>query len=83
MKIYLLRPNPDNDAAWKPWYDKAFGFVVRAESEEQARLFASEKGGEENEFGKPSPWLDPRQSTCEEVTADGEAGLIIHDIARA
>lgn len=36
MKLWLLRPVvglDENDNPWWPWYDKAFGFVVRAETE--------------------------------------------------
>lgn len=36
MKIWLLRPIDGCDE-WNPWYDKAFGFVVRAAREQEAR----------------------------------------------
>lgn len=36
MKIWLLRPIDGCDE-WNPWYDKAFGFVVCANSEQEAR----------------------------------------------
>jgi hypothetical protein len=91
MKIWLLRPvavdklpgcNP-----WLPWYDKAFGFVVRAESEELARKFAHAEAGAENHYGliypnakTDCPWLDPAYSTCEELLSDGDAGVILRDL---
>ena len=31
MRLWLLRP-VEGDSLWDPWYDKAFGFVVRAEA---------------------------------------------------
>lgn len=36
-KLWLLRPIDENSPPWTPWYDKAFGFVIRAESEREAR----------------------------------------------
>jgi len=90
MKLWLLRPNESNHSPWEPWYDKAFGFVVRAETEERAREIANENGG--NEIGKISnhvyrtggdPWLDPILSSCIELNADGDERMIIRDFASA
>ena len=40
MKLWHLYPNPDrpkeNDP-WEPWYDKAFGFIIRAAAAQEAR----------------------------------------------
>lgn len=94
MKLWLLRPVkglPDNDNPWKPWYDKTFGFVVRAETEEAARNLADMEAGEENqgEFlgnkiaDTKNPWIDAKYSTCIELTADGEPKVIIEDHASA
>lgn len=81
-KIYILRPleniNPD---PWEPWYDKAFGFVVEANSPTEARKLASEEGGDENRNSKP--WLDPSQSTCKELKPSGKSEVIIVDFASA
>lgn len=73
--LWLLRPRdflPDDDNPWNPWYDKCFGFVIRADSEKEARKLANENGRDENrgEFlnkkvaHTTSPWLDERYSTC-------------------
>jgi hypothetical protein len=83
MKLWILRPVenlPDHASPWKPWYDKAFGFVVRAETEEAARAFANREGGDET---WANPWLDSTVSTCIELTPDGEEGVVIIDFARA
>ena len=85
MKLWLLRP-VDNlkvgDDPWDPWYDKAFGFVVRAKTEIEAREIADIEGRAENrEFD--SPWLDAMYSSCLELLSKGEAGLIIRDFASA
>ena len=74
-KLWLLEPIrdlPEGDNPWEPWYDKVFGFVVRAENEIEARRFADEKAGDENrgEFlaakiaNTKNPWLDSSYSTC-------------------
>lgn len=93
MKLWLLRPRkdlPENDDPWDPWYDKAFGFVIRAETEEEARVFANKDGGDET--GKVShrtyrtggdPWLNSKMSSCEELKPDGEAGTVIQDFHSA
>lgn len=94
MKLWLLRPVEGlnkGDDPWSPWYDRAFGFVVRAESEEDARNLADADAGDENrgEFmgnkiaDTKNPWKDAKYSTCIELTAGGEAGVIIKDFARA
>ena len=92
MTIWLLRPVDGlvvGDYPWSPWYDKAFGFVVRAETEVEARQFAHDNAGDENSgmfLGKQTaatrqPWLDPKYSTCVKLTADGEPGVILRDFA--
>jgi organic radical activating enzyme len=92
MKLWLLQPkdNLPDDNPWEPWYDKAFGFVIRAETEMKARKIANKNGG--TETGKISykvyrtggdPWLDPELSTCIELTPDGKEQLIISDIREA
>ena len=93
MKLWLLRPNKNlakDDNPWEPWYDKAFGFVVRAETEEEARKMANEKGGDE--IGPAQidvyrtggdPWLDPKYSSCAELTPEGKSEIIIKDFASA
>ena len=93
MKLYILRPveGLGNDNPWEPWYDKAFGFVVRADSADQARQFANEDAGDENRgmflskktANTTAPWTDEKYSTCEELKADGEAGVVMKDFAAA
>ena len=94
MKLWLLRPVDDlreNDNPWEPWYYKVFGFVVRAENEEDARNFAHEEAGDENrgEFlsekttNTKSPWLDAKYSTCIELLPDGDAGIVLRDVRAA
>jgi hypothetical protein len=91
VKLWHLLPreglSPD---PWEPWYDKCFGQVVRAQTEEAARAIANKSGGAEVpwSFGKgrrgdTGPWLDPALTTCVELAADGEPGCILTDIHSA
>ena len=88
MKLWLLRPVenlPEGDDPWEPWYDKAFGFVVRAETEDEARSLAHANAGDEkrNRRSSRQPWLDAKYSTCAELTAEGAAEMVIRDIQYA
>lgn len=79
MKLWLLAPIESNSTAWKPWYDKSFGFVVVAETEERARIVASDKHGDEGIV----PWLDTTQSSCTELIAGDKEKVILRDFAAA
>ena len=92
--LWLLRPVdnlPDSDNPWHPWYDKCFGFVVRAETEEKTRTMAHRNGKDENmgEFSGNQistttiPWLDKNYSTCIKLTDYGVSEVIIQDCADA
>ena len=92
MKLWLLKPveGLKENNPWDPWYDKAFGFVVRAETEDAARKIANDNGGSETGPVRTrvyrtggDPWLDKKLSTCSELLTDGEAGLVLKDFASA
>ena len=94
MKLWLLRPSANvakGDDPWTPWYDKAFGFIVRAETETAAREIAHAYAGDENrgEFlGKRitetyAPWKEAKYSTCVELSAEGPEGLMMMDFKSA
>lgn len=74
MKLWVLRPIEK----WKPWYDSAFGFVVRASTESDARLAADSESGDEGHV-----WSDAAKTTCIELSIDGPEGVIIRDFASA
>ncbi len=84
MKLFILRPIRKDgvEDAWTPWYDKAFGFIVRTDTEEKARTLADDMAGDENRDGD-HPWLDPSQSTCEELLPEGDEELLLKDFASA
>jgi len=84
VKIFILEPRGDLDndiSPWFPWYDKSFGFVVRASSEENARKLADDAAGYENgiTLKVKNPWLDEQYSICRELTSDGPEGVIMAD----
>jgi hypothetical protein len=82
MKLWLLKPvegQPEvNGERWSPSYDEAHGFVIRAENENAARMFAGNDCGYEGE----GVWLNPDQTTCVELTGNGESGVILIDFVR-
>lgn len=86
MKLWILRPVMTIDDVpldpWVPWYDKAFGFVVRAETEEEARKIAKTKGLDETWMCEDA-WTNSNYSTCVPLLADGEAGIVIEDVRSA
>ena len=78
MKLWILRPKEGLkgvDDKWRGVCDTAYGFVVRAESERQAREFAAADRGDEGE----SAWLNPLYSDCKPLSARGVPGVIIRD----
>lgn len=94
MKIWELRPADnlaDKDNPWEPWYDKAFGFIVMAHTESEARQLAHAEAGDENRgwflnekvSNTKTPWLDSNYSTCVELGTGGEPRVIMRDFASA
>lgn len=96
MRLWILRPRADLDPSnnpWEPWYDRCFGFIVRAFDEAQARSLAAEQPGSEvrmewDEEAETSrvvlnPWLHAEYSTCAELTADGAAEVVMSDVHAA
>lgn len=84
MRLWILRPVeglPENDDPWEPWYDKAVGFVVRAETEAAARRLANAQAGDENSHA--AVWLDRAVSTCVELTPEGDEGVVLRDYMAA
>jgi len=73
MKLWHLKPVDDSLDPWAAWHDCMFGFVVRADSETLARTIAATKAGDEG----PKAWLLAKNSTCEELRPDGQAGVVM------
>ena len=82
MKLFLIRPIDKKAAPWDTLYDCYFGFVIRAESEEEARskcLCGDEFPSTSGDGHPKNPWLDSDLAFCVELTKDGEPGIIISD----
>lgn len=88
MKLWELRPAgfSDPDAEYpEPWsstvWDCAYGFVVRAETEQRARELAESRAGFESNVGLTGSeaWLDSSLTTCEELSAEGSEMVVIRD----
>ena len=67
--LWILRPKPA--AFWRFGYGQAAGFVIRANTEKKARKLAHKHAGDELKR-YPGAWLDPIQSTCKILTAEGK-----------
>jgi hypothetical protein len=93
-KLWLLTPHLHVLARkvnpWRPWYDKVFAAVVRAESEKRAReLVQSDAGheglgiyaalGMEDEEVALTVWLDDEYTRCVPLQARGKAGVLVVD----
>ena len=87
MKLWILEPigvtkESLRGGPWDFWYDKVFGFVVRAETEYLARNLAQKNGGDEIKNDRPV-WDNPNLSTCIELTINGEEDIIMQDFHAA
>lgn len=84
MKLWILRARdeelPANDNPWCAEFDMNYSMVIRAETENRARQLAHEQTGHENDDGEP--WLDPKYTTCQELTADGGEEVVCVDYKR-
>ena len=94
MKLFLLKPQqnlPEGDNPWKPWYDKAFGFVVRADNEQAARQLvvdhatALDYWQDDFKVGREGKnvWLDKKYTSCTEIPANGKQEIIMRDFHAA
>jgi hypothetical protein len=92
MHLWLLRPRFDvlgrPAHPWTPPWDKTMGVLVRAETDAEARRLAQTKAGSEGlgiyrAFGldedelAENVWLTSEWTTCDELTAGGEPGVIL------
>lgn len=93
-RLWLLHPHAEvlarESHPWRPWFDKVFGIVVRAESEGQARALAQSAAGTEglgiyrrlgcsDEAIVAGVWLDPAYTACDELEAVGPVGIVLVD----
>lgn len=85
MKLWLLKPRidrPDNPDPWSQWWCRAWGFVVRANTEKEARTIAQagaeESGGLDVSCeGALKPWIKKKYVDCVEVSTEGKSQVIL------
>lgn len=78
MKLWLLKAKQE----WKPWCDKMTGIVVAAPTVADARQLANSNGADEVR-DHAFVWLDDTLTTCEELTNETEARVILRDVSWA
>lgn len=91
-ELYLLQATTHSleldDNPWYPVENKVFRMLIRATTVQEARQLAHENAGEENEYSQDSektfapgwgPWLDPKYTSCEVLSADGDAKVILQN----
>lgn len=84
MKLWFLTGRDEikelesrEENPWYDRYDQVHEILVRAENEVDARAIAAEY----QSYVQKEAWLDPKFSSCEEITPDGLPGVImIYDI---
>jgi hypothetical protein len=69
--VYAIESEPE----WRNPWDMALGFVIRAETEHEARTLASLACGDE---GK-DVWMLQAKSVCIELTGDGYPIVVLRD----
>lgn len=71
MKLWLLERRDTEIVGW----DEARGVVVAAETEDEARLLASQKRGDEG----AGAWTDMTRTTCEELIPGSASRVVLVD----
>ena len=70
MALFLLKAEK-YCRIWEPWYDKNFGYVIRAMNETEARALAQEKAADEKHAKNGAEaWLNDKYSSCEFIGTD-------------
>lgn len=70
-RLYQLKPILRSDG-W-PMFESNIAVLVRAPSEDVARVLAGECAEREGE----QAWLSPHVTTCEEVPVEGDVGVVL------
>lgn len=93
-RLWLLRPHAEvlarKSHPWRPWFDKVFGIVVRAENEAQARALAQSGAGTEglgiyrglgcsDEAITAGGSLDSAYTAYDELDPAGPVGIVLVD----
>jgi len=66
MNLYLIKRHGTS----KGTYDEARGFVIAANTPNQARKMANDQGGDEVNSGTPAPWNSRLFASCKLLATD-------------
>jgi hypothetical protein len=84
MTLWHLQAIKRDKGPWDRWYDTTDAFVIRADSEEEARAMTEEDAGFEVENNKgKNPWIDPGLTSCVELPLEGETTVVIYSFNAA
>ena len=73
MTLWLLTATEKAAKLGKQSWDSYDSFVVRADTEETARILASHKAADEG----ADTWLNPELSSCNELLANGKTEIVL------
>ena len=73
MKLWLLKATDKAEELGKQSWDSYDSFVIREETEQNARLRASTEAADEG----ADTWLNPELSTCKELIGKGKPEIVI------
>lgn len=79
MKLWILKPIKPDAEPWRPWYDKAFGFVVAAKTAQWARMIAAANSGDEG----GEAWTNAKFSSCRELRPGQSPYVVLRDYRSA
>jgi hypothetical protein len=77
MKLWILRPVNVDD--WGHLYDIAAGFIVRAQTPEEARQIVAYSGATGDETA--AAWQNPNSTTCDMLgySLSVQPGIVMRD----
>ena len=78
-QLYLLRLKKGSTAS-RQWDRTSRAFVIRAQSEENARAHAALTAGKH--YDERDAWLDSEQTSCEKIQTDAPEAVVLEDWLR-
>jgi hypothetical protein len=87
-KLWIIGPREDlpaGDNPWEPWFDKCFGMIVEASTEQAARRIAHDNCvcKDETELHDRGVYMDPKYTDCRELCPVGTERLVMAEFEMA
>ena len=81
-KLWILEPREDlpaDDNPWEPWFNRCFGIIVEAATEDRARAIAHENCTCKDQWilRDKRAFIDPRYTTCTELRPSGQDRFVM------